>query len=401
MHVDSVLPLPFSYKEKDAVRGDDSFLAFEEVLATAREKEVRVVSPCLLNVSPRDIFRWRTGRLCAPWRRLVPRKPPLQVLHVPVRYFLLLFILGVAHVVDFPTYTPHPHPHPHPHPRSYSVMQMLRKHCIGDGDIKFQVKSDPKSTLVTGKECVKPLCACASMCRCGWSLTSCVPWFSFPYANYEDPNYNVALPVFSIHGNHDDPSRDGARHVRYPLPAPRNDSMMTFPPCVLQSLAAADILAVANLVNYFGKSERVDEVEISPVLLQKGATKVALYGLGSMRDERLNRMFHAGKVKFVRPTEDPDVGCVFAPFAGVSARRDARRVYLRACLCPCSPVVRRAFACRHGLTYLSFTKTAGTLAAAAKTACQSRCCPSFWCVCVGDCVRERAFRVHVHWPPCT
>ena len=24
--------------------------------------------------------------------------------------------------------------------------------------------------------------------------------------NYEDPNYNVAIPVFSIHGNHDDPA---------------------------------------------------------------------------------------------------------------------------------------------------------------------------------------------------
>jgi double-strand break repair protein MRE11 len=27
-------------------------------------------------------------------------------------------------------------------------------------------------------------------------------------ANYQDPNYAVHLPVFSIHGNHDDPSRD-------------------------------------------------------------------------------------------------------------------------------------------------------------------------------------------------
>lgn len=24
--------------------------------------------------------------------------------------------------------------------------------------------------------------------------------------NYEDPNVNIAYPVFSIHGNHDDPS---------------------------------------------------------------------------------------------------------------------------------------------------------------------------------------------------
>jgi DNA repair exonuclease SbcCD nuclease subunit len=31
--------------------------------------------------------------------------------------------------------------------------------------------------------------------------------FSFSgKANFEDPNYNVSIPVFSIHGNHDDPA---------------------------------------------------------------------------------------------------------------------------------------------------------------------------------------------------
>ena len=30
--------------------------------------------------------------------------------------------------------------------------------------------------------------------------------FSFPTVNYEDPNYNISIPVFSIHGNHDDPA---------------------------------------------------------------------------------------------------------------------------------------------------------------------------------------------------
>ena len=28
----------------------------------------------------------------------------------------------------------------------------------------------------------------------------------FPVVNYQDPNYNIALPVFTIHGNHDDPA---------------------------------------------------------------------------------------------------------------------------------------------------------------------------------------------------
>lgn len=28
----------------------------------------------------------------------------------------------------------------------------------------------------------------------------------FGQVNYEDPNFNVGLPVFTIHGNHDDPA---------------------------------------------------------------------------------------------------------------------------------------------------------------------------------------------------
>ena len=48
-------------------------------------------------------------------------------------------------------------------------------------------------------------------------------------ANFDDPNLNVGLPVFTIHGNHDDPT--GA-----------------------DSLSAVDILSTAGLVNYFGKT---------------------------------------------------------------------------------------------------------------------------------------------------
>lgn len=45
--------------------------------------------------------------------------------------------------------------------------------------------------------------------------------------NYEDGNMNIGLPVFTIHGNHDDPAGSGR-------------------------LSAVDILSQANLVNYFG-----------------------------------------------------------------------------------------------------------------------------------------------------
>ena len=107
------------------------------------------------------------------------------------------------------------------------------------------------------------------------------------YVNYEDANYSVDLPVFSIHGNHDDPSRDGGNSELY---------------------AALDLLDVANLVNYFGKQEDTTNIRVDPILLRKGTTQVALYGLGSMRDERLNRMWRGGHLTFSRPTETSAAG---------------------------------------------------------------------------------------------
>jgi len=41
---------------------------------------------------------------------------------------------------------------------------------------------------------------------------------------------------------------------------------------------------------------------MAPVLLQKGRTKLALYGLSNVRDERLFRTFRDGKTKFMRPS---------------------------------------------------------------------------------------------------
>jgi hypothetical protein len=38
---------------------------------------------------------------------------------------------------------------------------------------------------------------------------------------------------------------------------------------------------------------------VNPVLLRKGSTSVALYGLGNMRDERLNRMWNKKKARAV------------------------------------------------------------------------------------------------------
>ena len=67
----------------------------------------------------------------------------------------------------------------------------------------------------------------------------------------QDPNLNVGLPVFTIHGNHDDPS------------GPEN-------------LSAVDVLSTVHYVNYFGKhtfdkdeAGDMGKIRLSPLLLQK------------------------------------------------------------------------------------------------------------------------------------
>lgn len=72
------------------------------------------------------------------------------------------------------------------------------------------------------------------------------------------------------------------------------------------NLCTLNLFSVSGLVNYFGKASNVDNITISPILMQKGTTKLALYGLGSVRDERLHRTFLNKKVKMLRPKEDAD-----------------------------------------------------------------------------------------------
>lgn len=97
--------------------------------------------------------------------------------------------------------------------------------------------------------------------------------------NYEDPNLNISIPVYSIHGNHDDPS-------------------------VFGGLSSLDILSTTGLVNYFGRWTDLTKIDISPILLKKGSTKLALYGLSHIQDMRLCRLFESRKVHMQVPEGD-------------------------------------------------------------------------------------------------
>lgn len=126
------------------------------------------------------------------------------------------------------------------------TIDLLRKYTMGAKRIGFQVVSDQSKNFVSGS------------------------------VNFEDPNMNIGFPIFMIHGNHDDPAGTGRQ-------------------------SALNVLSSSRLINYFGRADNVDEINLFPVLLVKGETKVALYGLGHIRDERLHRSFTQKKVKWVRP----------------------------------------------------------------------------------------------------
>lgn len=133
----------------------------------------------------------------------------------------------------------------------FQVMRSLRKHCLGMRPCPLEFLSDANEVFEG----------------------------AFPHVNYEDPDINISLPVFSIHGNHDDPSGDG-------------------------HFCSLDLLQVAGLVNYFGRVPEADDIHVKPVLLQKGDTKLALYGISNVRDERLFRTFRDNNVTFYRPPEN-------------------------------------------------------------------------------------------------
>ncbi|NXV96354.1 MRE11 protein, partial [Calonectris borealis] len=184
------------YLEKDPVRGNDTFVTFNEILDHAQKNEVDFV---LLGG---DLFH--------------ENKPSRKTVH--------------------------------------SCLESLRKYCMGDRPVQFEILSDQAVNFYYSK---------------------------FPWVNYQDENLNISIPIFTIHGNHDDPT--GA-----------------------DALCALDILSCAGLLNHFGRSNSVEKIDISPILLRKGRTKIALYGLGAIPDERLYRMFVNKQVTMLRPKEDED-----------------------------------------------------------------------------------------------
>ena len=137
----------------------------------------------------------------------------------------------------------------------YHVIQTLRECCWNDKPIEFKLVSDPSNAMATKH-------------------------FSYP-AEY-DNNVNVGIPMYAISGNHDDATGD-------------------------ELLSPLDLLSVGALLNHFGRVTNNDHITIYPLLFNKGSTNLALYGLQSIREERLKKTMASGNLEFLQPDTGNDV----------------------------------------------------------------------------------------------
>ena len=62
-------------------------------------------------------------------------------------------------------------------------------------------------------------------------------------------------------------------------------------------------MSASHVINYFGKVTDIQNIEVRPELFKKGNVRLAIYGIGHMKDDRLNLALSSGKIKFV----DPDI----------------------------------------------------------------------------------------------
>jgi DNA repair exonuclease SbcCD nuclease subunit len=83
----------------------------------------------------------------------------------------------------------------------YQVMALLREYTLGDKPVQLELLSDPDDGRAEGYRYFLLFLDL---------FERIITALSFPAVNYEDPNLNVAIPVFSIHGNHDDPQGAGS-----------------------------------------------------------------------------------------------------------------------------------------------------------------------------------------------
>lgn len=80
------------------------------------------------------------------------------------------------------------------------------------------------------------------------------------------------------------------------------------------ALCALDMLSVSGLINYIGKIDLAHSAEnaqqegiaVKPILLRKGKSKLALYGVGNIKDARMHFELRSNRVKMYMPKDKND-----------------------------------------------------------------------------------------------
>lgn len=196
------------FAERDHIRGEDSFRAFEEVFVHAR----RAQADCILICG--DLF----------------------------------------HEVSPSKYT------------IYRTMEILQRNVLGDKPIQIEC-IDNENFLDIHKATRQP--------------------------NYYSQNVNIEMPVFAIHGNHDEPSGH-------------------------KGVTALDIFAEAGLINYFGMLDgKTSSTKIRPVVLRKKGSLLNLYGMGGIRDEAMTKLLAEERVAFETTRKGTNVLIIHQTRCGV------------------------------------------------------------------------------------
>ena len=80
------------------------------------------------------------------------------------------------------------------------------------------------------------------------------------------------------------------------------------------ALCALDMLSVTGLINYMGKIDlplndaeaQNTGIAVRPVLLRKGNTRLGLYGVGNVKDQRMHFELRSNRVRMYMPKDKDD-----------------------------------------------------------------------------------------------
>ena len=80
------------------------------------------------------------------------------------------------------------------------------------------------------------------------------------------------------------------------------------------ALGALDLLSVSGLINYMGKFDlpysdaeaKEEGIAVRPVLLQKGTSRLAMYGIGNVKDQRMHFELRSNRVRMYMPKDKDD-----------------------------------------------------------------------------------------------